>query len=78
MVVAKACHQFERAHALYNFTGQASNQLSFTEGDEIKLVPGGKVGGWLTGELRGKTGIIPGNYVRVHALCDADDKAAAP
>ena len=54
------------ARGLYQFAAQAPNQLSFNPGDEIKLVPGGELGDWLTGQLGGKTGIVPGNYVQVY------------
>ena len=60
------------ARGLYPFAAQAPNQLAFTAGDEIKIIPGGELGDWLTGELNGKQGIIPSNYVQQF------DKAIAP
>ena len=60
------------ARGLYPFAGGAANQLSFNPGDEIKIIPGGELGDWLTGELNGAQGIIPSNYVQIF------EKAVAP
>jgi hypothetical protein len=46
------------ARGLYPFAGGAANQLSFNPGDEIKIIPGGELGDWLTGELNGAQGIM--------------------
>jgi amphiphysin len=51
--------------ALYPFAAQAENQLTFNADDEIKLVPGGELGDWLTGVIAGKKGYVPANYVKI-------------
>jgi hypothetical protein len=49
--------------ALYDFQGQSAGDLSFKEGDRIKVVKAGdSKDDWWTGELRGRKGEFPGNY----------------
>jgi amphiphysin len=49
--------------ALYDFQGQSAGDLSFKEGDRIKVVKAGdSKDDWWMGELRGRKGEFPGNY----------------
>lgn len=53
-----------QARALYDFVGEQSYELSFNAGDVISIISEDEDGtGWFQGELRGKTGPFPGNYV---------------
>lgn len=50
--------------ALYTFTGQEGGDLSFQEGDRIRVVKRtDSTDDWWDGELRGVRGKFPGNYV---------------
>nr|POE66158.1 isoform 4 of sh3 domain-containing ysc84-like protein 1 [Quercus suber] len=52
--------------ALYAFEGQGGDDLIFREGDQIRVVKKTEsTDDWWTGELRGKTGSFPANYVRL-------------
>lgn len=51
----------EQVRALYPFAGQEAGDLSFEVGDVITVLK--KEGGWWEGELNGKTGAFPHNYV---------------
>lgn len=52
--------------ALYDFTGQSDGDLSFREGDLIKIVKKSEsTDDWWLGELKGSSGSFPANYVRV-------------
>ncbi|XP_075239197.1 uncharacterized protein LOC142334788 isoform X2 [Convolutriloba macropyga] len=50
--------------ALYDFSGECSGDLGFRTGDEIKLI---RVvdSNWMEGELFGKRGVFPSNFVQV-------------
>lgn len=51
--------------AQYDFAGQGSGDLSFREGDKIKIVKKTNTDqDWWTGELRGAKGSFPANYCR--------------
>nr|XP_054754921.1 SH3 domain-containing protein 19-like [Lytechinus pictus] len=53
-----------QAVALFGFQASAADELSFDEGDTIKLL--GTVGTvWFRGEVNGKSGIFPSNHVEV-------------
>jgi hypothetical protein len=55
--------QFEYVTALYDFAGQGDGDLSFSEGDRIKIVKKtGSTNDWWEGELRGVKGSFPANY----------------
>jgi amphiphysin len=57
--------QFEYVTALYDFNGQNQGDLSFREGDRIKIIkktPSDQ--DWWDGELRGVKGAFPANYCR--------------
>ncbi|RZF44012.1 hypothetical protein LSTR_LSTR007284 [Laodelphax striatellus] len=51
-----------RVKALYNYSAQDLDELSFKEGDLIDLIKEHD-GGWWQGRLRGKEGLLPANYV---------------
>jgi len=51
------------ARALYPYTGQTAEELSFQENDMITILKKDP-GGWWEGELKGKRGWIPANYVQ--------------
>lgn len=49
--------------ALYDYDAGTADELSFKEGDQIVVIQKDN-GGWWEGELRGKRGWIPANYVK--------------
>ncbi|KAH6674663.1 hypothetical protein B0J14DRAFT_587829 [Halenospora varia] len=54
------------ATALYSFEGQSAGDLSFREGDQIKVIKKtDSTDDWWTGELRGKKGEFPANYCKL-------------
>ncbi|QFZ25632.1 hypothetical protein EJF18_10735 [Clavispora lusitaniae] len=48
--------------AAFKFTAQEVNDLSFKKGDVVKVIE--KKGEWWKGELNGKSGMFPSNYVK--------------
>ena len=50
-----------QVRALYDFSGGQADELSFSKGDIITVF--GKQEEWYSGELNGRTGIFPSNYV---------------
>ena len=48
--------------ALYAFESQESGDLGFDAGDLVKVVK--KEGEWWTGDISGRVGVFPSNYVR--------------
>ena len=52
--------------ALFDFEGQGPGDLAFREGDRIRVVKKTEsVDDWWDGELGGRVGVFPANYVRV-------------
>jgi len=51
----------EQYRARYSFKGQRAGDLSFEQGDIIRVIK--KNSNWWDGECNGKTGIFPSNYV---------------
>jgi len=52
--------------ALFAYTGQAANQISFSKGEAIKVVNIGSAGGWSKGtNTKGQTGYFPTDYVQL-------------
>jgi len=51
-----------KAKALYEYGAQTQDELSFSEGDVIEIIRKDP-GGWWEGEMNGKRGWIPANYV---------------
>jgi len=57
--------QSQYVTAQYDFQGQGGDDLSFREGDQIRIVKkSDSTDDWWLGELRGVTGSFPANYVR--------------
>lgn len=55
-----------QALALYAFAGEESGDLAFKKGDVINVVSkSDSVDDWWTGELNGRKGIFPANYVEL-------------
>ena len=48
--------------ALYNYVGQEEDELTIQAGDIIGLINGDNAD-WWEGELNGKVGVFPANYV---------------
>ncbi|XP_019714353.1 rho guanine nucleotide exchange factor 6-like, partial [Hippocampus comes] len=55
--------------ARFNFKQNNEDELSFTKGDVI-IVTRQEEGGWWEGNLNGKTGWFPSNYVREVKACE--------
>jgi len=54
------------ARSLYDFVASRSDELSLSEGDVVVVTsrtPNGDEDGWWLGQLGGKTGLFPTNYV---------------
>ena len=52
--------------ALFDFEGQAEDDLPFREGDRIKVVKKTEsTDDWWEGELKGRQGNFPANYVQL-------------
>jgi len=51
-----------KAKALYAYQGQTQDELTFKEGD-IMVIHKKDPGGWWEGELNGKRGWVPANYL---------------
>lgn len=49
--------------ALYEYVGADEHELDFFVGDVIKVIQKDEETGWWTGELNGRTGLFPSNYV---------------
>lgn len=53
-----------KVRALYDYNAADDTELSFKAGDIITVTKNDKsIPGWIEGELRGKRGLFPGNYV---------------
>lgn len=55
--------QDTKVEVLYHYTGQDPSQLTINPGDVIAVTKGDE-GGWMTGIMRGQSGIFPSAYVR--------------
>lgn len=60
--------------ARFNFKQNNEDELSFTKGD-VLVVTRQEEGGWWEGNLNGKTGWFPSNYVREVKACGESDVA---
>jgi len=49
--------------ALYDYNAQDTKDLSFKEGDYIRLIDKSNPSGWWEGELNGKRGLFPSTFV---------------
>jgi len=57
---------FTYCTALYDFAGPGETDLSFSEGDQIRIVKKSEsTDDWWLGELKGVSGSFPANYVRL-------------
>lgn len=57
----------ETCTALYDYTAQAAGDLTFRQGDVIRIIQRTPdQNGWWTGELNGVQGVFPGNYVQLN------------
>ncbi|KAI8347238.1 hypothetical protein B0O80DRAFT_369603, partial [Mortierella sp. GBAus27b] len=52
------------ARGLYDFDAENSNELSFREGESL-WIHSRQFPGWFLGEMDGKTGLVPENYVQL-------------
>ena len=52
----------EKYTAVYTYAGQYEDELSFEEGDVITVLSKDEAD-WWKGELNGKSGVFPSNYV---------------
>lgn len=50
---------------LLDFEGTMGDEITMHAGDVVKNVTASSEEGWLEGELRGKRGIFPANFVKV-------------
>jgi len=51
--------------ALYDYTGEVDEDLSFSAGDVITITKPDDGSGWIEGELKGQIGIFPASYVEL-------------
>ena len=58
-----SCLALPKAKAMYDFNPQEANELGFKIGDTI-IIHNNK-GDWWEGELNGKRGLLPSNYVQM-------------
>merc|ERR1719230_2247399 len=60
------------ARALFDYTAKAADELTFSRGAKITvLVDEDPEDGWWKGELDGKRGLFPSNYVEFTSIHDA-------
>lgn len=57
---------------LVDFEGTEDDEITVRMGDVVKNVTKASEEGWLEGELRGKRGIFPSNFVQVCEEYTAD------
>ncbi|XP_078062966.1 unconventional myosin-Ie-like [Mustelus asterias] len=58
----RARPRLTRCRALYAYDAQDTDELSFNADDIIEIVRE-DTSGWWVGRIRGKEGLLPGNYV---------------
>ena len=61
--VAAAAPPQKRVKAMFAYTAQSGEELSINEGDTITIISTDSADWWY-GELRGKRGFVPSNYVK--------------
>ena len=57
-------YAIERVVALFAYTAQHSDELSFKKDDIITILERGADPDWWKGELDGRSGLFPANYIR--------------
>ena len=60
---APAAAPLKRVKAMYAYAAQSGEELSINEGDMIAIISTDSADWWY-GELRGKRGFVPSNYVK--------------
>lgn len=65
MIFCPICGCAAEALVLIDFEGTMSDELTVKMGDVLKNVTKASEEGWLQGELNGKRGIFPSNFVQV-------------
>jgi len=55
--------KLQRAKAIFDFNAQESNELGFKVGDVITILA--QKGDWWEGEMGGRKGLLPSNYVEI-------------
>lgn len=65
VIFCPICGCTAEALVLINFEGNMSDELTVKMGDVVKNVTKASEEGWLQGELNGKRGIFPSNFVKV-------------
>lgn len=65
------------ARTLYQFIGEMSNELSFNANDIVTLIQHVD-DHWIEGELDGKIGIFPSNYVEIIVNCPSMSETEPP
>lgn len=63
---------------LVDFEGTEGDEITVRMGDVVKNVTKASEEGWLEGELRGKRGIFPANFVKVCEEYTANSCQCAP
>lgn len=63
---------------LVDFEGTMADELVLSMGDVIKNVTKANDEGWLQGELKGKRGVFPGNFVKEVPVNLRGDKQREP
>eukprot|EP00004_Rigifila_ramosa_P012373 TRINITY_DN2677_c0_g1_i4.p1 TRINITY_DN2677_c0_g1~~TRINITY_DN2677_c0_g1_i4.p1 ORF type:complete len:475 (+),score=128.94 TRINITY_DN2677_c0_g1_i4:1140-2564(+) len=57
------CNPPINAVAVYDFEGSGEGELSFKEGESLKIIAKGNSGWWEAENSKRKTGLVPSNYV---------------
>ena len=74
-----ALREGQKAKALFDYEARAPDELSFKRRDIITVLDKDEEDeGWYRGEINGKTGLFPNNYVQLIDKPAGDPPAAAP
>jgi hypothetical protein len=61
----------EQARCFYSYQAQNEDELNLSEGDIVTIISKNcDDEGWWRGELRGKTGLFPDNFVKIISASD--------
>lgn len=59
-----------KVRAMFDYAAADDTELSFKADDFINVVKNdGSIPDWLTGELNGKVGLFPANYIEAGRFC---------